>query len=130
MSEGRSRLTQRSMHHGITQDQKVVRTTDVGVTLSPEDHLCEVRHDTLLAADFTITLPSVAEAAGMFYKVILLTAADAIVVTVQDAGDDSRWPGYELKLAASYGLFYSTGRMWHSVGCSCGAPTGGLIARG
>lgn len=71
-----------------------------------------VRPDTSSAA-VTVTLPSVAEAAGRIYTVACRSASNAI--TLQDQDDSEAWTDLTLDAVGDKVALYSDGLAWHVI---------------
>lgn len=66
---------------------------------------------TVDGANYNITLPPVAEAAGFIFTIIA-DVASAHAATIVDKGDDSRWIDLALNVDEEYVILYSTGDNW------------------
>ena len=62
-------------------------------------------------ANFTITLPDVAEAAGLFYY-IRVDLTNSKTITVDDNGSDAGFSSIGLDADNEYVFLYSTGKEW------------------
>jgi hypothetical protein len=60
---------------------------------------------------WTLTLPSVAEAAGLTFSIVS-SIANSQAVTVADAGDDANFSNLTLDTDDDAALLYSDGRRW------------------
>ena len=87
--------------------QDITEATQLGVDAA-------VVHCTANATytDWTLTLPSVAEAAGRIIS-IYVTIADAQTVTVEDKNNDTvGWTDLDMDADGDYALLYSDGVHW------------------
>jgi hypothetical protein len=96
----------------IEQDTVVEKTTFVtdDYSMSVRDYV--VRADSTGGA-FTITLPSVSEAAGRIYTFLFLT--DSGDVTIQDQDESEDWSDLTMTAAGQDpdgAVLYSDGRKW------------------
>ena len=75
-------------------------------------------------ASMTLTLPTVAEAKGKWYSIILVDTTGGHVCTVTDQGDSEDWKGsIVLPAAKDRLLLYSDGRAWMPFFSSTNAPS-------
>lgn len=66
------------------------------------------------AAGFTITLPPVSEAKGMFFSIIVQDADNTHLVTITDNNDSEVWDtDFTLNEKGRGVIFYSDGMKWH-----------------
>lgn len=109
-----SGLLMRQPFHGITDT--VPKSDRVGVTIEEGGQL-GIRQQTVIVnantetGNFTISLPSVTEAAGLIYS-IRARIANTRVVTVTDAGDGDL-SDQTLDTDGDHVLLYSDGLSWH-----------------
>lgn len=85
-----------------------VATTTIASSMAVYDFVTELD---ITAADYTLTLPPVAEAKGKIYSIVVLDA-DTKTLTVTDAGDDARWTDRELGDDHDYLVIFSNGKRW------------------
>jgi hypothetical protein len=67
------------------------------------------------AANKTITLPPVAQSAGRFLSIILVSMAGSNDYIVADKGDDTLWSDLTLDQADDRVLLYCDGERWFQV---------------
>ena len=87
---------------------------DDTVTLTIADRV--VRASTVSAnGAFTITLPSVKEAAGLIFTIYMVARNSTDDITIADNNDDSGLSDITLNLAADQVVLYSDGYLWHTL---------------
>ena len=96
---------QARMNNELVRDQFVVKTAAATLTLLET----QVRANTTAGA-MAITLPSVAEAKGLTFSIILET--DNGDLTIQDADDSYNWSDLTCDDALDGYLLYSDGHVW------------------
>ena len=95
----------------LSQSGKVVFAT---ATLVMDVNDQNVRCVTDGGTGFTVTLPSVREAAGRIYSISLVTDG-GMNVTIENKADDSVLADITLDTALDYALMYSDGYLWHTL---------------
>ena len=95
----------------LSQSGKVVFATATLVMDVNDQVVRCVTDDTL---GFTVTLPSVREAAGRIYSISLVTDGGTNV-TIENKADDSVLTDIVLTAALDYALMYSDGYLWHTL---------------
>ena len=93
----------------LSQSGKVVFAT---TTLAMDINDLVVRCDSTDGA-FTVTLPSVREAAGRIYSITLVT--DNGNVTIEDKDGDAGLSDISLTAANDYSILYSDGYSWRTL---------------
>jgi hypothetical protein len=96
----------------LSQSGKVVFAT---TTLAMDVNDQAVRCDSSDGA-FTVTLPSVREAAGRIYSIVFVT--DNGDITIQDKNGDAAFGDITMDTATDFVILYSDGYMWHSLAAS------------
>jgi len=81
------------------------------VTLTPRDQVVHVITEAN-QADFSVTLAPVAECAGLFVSVALVTLGDNEVVTLQDQDDSYDWADLTLDALNDGVLLHCDGIKW------------------
>ena len=94
----------------LSQSGKVVFATAT-LVMDVNDQVVRCVTDTL---GFTVTLPSVREAAGRIYSISLVTDG-GMDVTIENKADDSVLTDITLDTALDYALMYSDGYLWHTL---------------
>ena len=95
----------------LSQSGKVVFAT---ATLAMDVNDQNVRCVTDGVLGFTVTLPSVREAAGRIYSISLVTDGGTNV-TIENKANDSVLTNITLDDALDYALMYSDGYLWHTL---------------
>ena len=80
-------------------------------TLTPRSQRVEIT-TTADQADFAVTLPNVAEAAGCLISVALVTLGDDETVTLQDQDESYDWNDLTLDAEDDGVLLFSDGHKW------------------
>jgi len=80
-------------------------------TLTPRSQRVEIT-TTADQADFAVTLPNVAEAAGCLISVALVTLGDDETVTLQDQDESYDWNDLSLATENDGVLLFSDGHKW------------------
>jgi len=93
----------------LSQSGKVVFATTT-LTMDINDQV--VRCDSS-AGVFTVTLPSIREAAGRIYSIMLVT--DGGNVTIEDKSGDAGLSDISLTAANDYSILYSDGYVWRTL---------------
>ena len=95
------------------------QTTVVDVHQFPTTTLAMTVRDLVVRPDatagaFTITLPPIAEAKGMFFSIIVQYASNTDLITITDNSDSEVWDGdFTLNEKGRGVIFYSDGMKWH-----------------
>jgi len=98
---------------GAQHDKEVVdKYIDpaASVEMSTRDY---VVRPSALTAPMVLVLPSVAEAKGRFYSIVVRAADPVNTVTVTDKDDSECWVDIVLNSACDRVLLYSDGLFWH-----------------
>jgi len=93
----------------VVRRDKVVEITAT-CTLTPSQNVVHFTANTA-TDDYTVYLPSVAEAAGCFLS-CRATIANSKTVTVTDLGDDSQWTDQAMATDTDGFLAYCDGFRW------------------
>ena len=107
-------LADRQALNALQQDvafDKNVAYLTAAVSLTIREQVVRVTANTA-SDDWTLTLPSVAEAAGLLFSIVS-TIANAKTVTVADAGDDADFSNLTLDTDDDYAVLWSDGLRWY-----------------
>lgn len=105
-------MSKESIQQRLMGDQVLAKVTRVSATysMSINDHLVIVGSN---PGNFTITLPSVSEAAGRIYEIQGPTVgSDSDAITVQDLGGDAGFGDLTIDADLDYTVLYSNGLQW------------------
>jgi len=95
----------------LSQSGKVVFATST-LAMDVNDQMVRCTTDDTLG--FTVTLPSVREAAGRIYS-IMLEVNGGTSVTLENKGDDSVLTDITFDTVLDYALMFSDGYSWHTL---------------
>ena len=68
-----------------------------------------------LTANMVIVLPSVAEAKGRFYSIVVRAAEQGFTITITDQDDSECWADIILTAKCEHVLLYSDGLFWFAL---------------